>query len=51
MDCWARNFCWSTAAGKAKTCLEKHSAPDGKIFFWDRALFPVVTKEAVLHHG
>jgi hypothetical protein len=49
----ARNFCWisGTSGSADKKCMEKHSAEDGKEFYWNRTLHPKTTKAAVLFYG
>ena len=50
-DCKPRDFCWSLKKDTPKVCLEKHTAPDGIEFKWDKEKYPTETSDSILQHG
>jgi|TARA_B110001450_G_scaffold231971_1_gene234267 hypothetical protein len=50
-DCKPRDFCWALNKDKKKVCLEKHTAPDGITFKWDKEKYPTETSHSILQHG
>tara|TARA_B110000285_G_scaffold196963_1_gene228264 strand:- start:725 stop:904 length:180 start_codon:yes stop_codon:yes gene_type:complete len=47
-DCKPRDFCWSLKKDTPKVCLEKHTAPDGIEFKWDKEKYPTETSDSIL---